>query len=133
MAIAASAITLLVSVTRNVRALYRAEPLPRRDGPARRGFHPGAVIGRRWLMFYIVGAGGVGLQLGCLWVLRELGRIDYLVATIIAVEVTVLHNFFWHGWWTWADRPRLASDVAAAAGAVQRHDRPHLDRRQRRR
>jgi putative flippase GtrA/phosphatidylglycerophosphate synthase len=115
-AIATLATTLLVSVARNVRALYRAEPLPRRDRPStpRISSRPG--IGRRLLMFYIVGTGGVGLQLGCLWALKELVRIDYLVATIIAVEVTVLQNFCWHSWWTWADRPATASEALRRLG-----------------
>jgi archaetidylinositol phosphate synthase len=110
-AIVALATTLLVSVARNVRALYRAEPLPRRDRPNAPMLSSERSIGRRLLMFYIVGAGGVGLQLGCLWTLKELLAIDYLVATIIAVAMTVLHNFFWHGWWTWADRPATPSEV----------------------
>lgn len=29
----------------------------------------------------------------------------YLAATAIAVELTVLHNFWWHERWTWRDRP----------------------------
>jgi hypothetical protein len=27
------------------------------------------------------------------------------VATVVAVELTILHNFWWHVRWTWADRP----------------------------
>jgi len=30
--------------------------------------------------------------------------LDYRVATILAVESAVLHNFAWHERWTWADR-----------------------------
>jgi putative flippase GtrA len=30
--------------------------------------------------------------------------MNYLPATALAVEVTVLHNFFWHDRFTWADR-----------------------------
>jgi len=31
-------------------------------------------------------------------------RLDYLLATGLAVEVAVLHNFLWHERYTWADR-----------------------------
>jgi putative flippase GtrA len=30
--------------------------------------------------------------------------MNYLLATALAVEVTVLHNFFWHERFTWSDR-----------------------------
>jgi putative flippase GtrA len=31
-------------------------------------------------------------------------RLNYLVATALAVEVAVLHNFLWHERFTWKDR-----------------------------
>jgi putative flippase GtrA len=30
--------------------------------------------------------------------------MHYLLATAVAVEISVLHNFVWHRKWTWADR-----------------------------
>ena len=30
--------------------------------------------------------------------------LNYLLATALAVEATVLHNFFWHERFTWSDR-----------------------------
>jgi putative flippase GtrA len=30
--------------------------------------------------------------------------LNYLLATALAVETAVLHNFLWHERWTWADR-----------------------------
>lgn len=30
--------------------------------------------------------------------------MNYLIATALAVEITVLHNFVWHERFTWADR-----------------------------
>ena len=32
-------------------------------------------------------------------------KLDYLLATAIAVEIAVIHNFLWHERFTWADRP----------------------------
>jgi putative flippase GtrA len=59
----------------------------------------------RWLSFNGVGALGVGVQLTMLAVLVKLAGVHYLVATAIAVETAVLHNFAWHQQWTWRDRP----------------------------
>jgi putative flippase GtrA len=47
--------------------------------------------------------------------------MSYLPATAIAVELAVLHNFFWHERWTWSDRTQ-----ASAAGQVGRLLRFHL-------
>ena len=58
----------------------------------------------RFLKFNGVGLAGFALQLGLLALLLRLG-LDYLVATGLAVELTVLHNFVWHQRWTWKDRP----------------------------
>ena len=58
----------------------------------------------RFLRFNGVGVAGFALQITLLTVLVYLG-VHYLVATALAVEAAVLHNFFWHERWTWADRP----------------------------
>jgi putative flippase GtrA len=60
---------------------------------------------RRWLKFNAVGLIGIGVQLAALAALRSLLHLDYLVATVLAVETAVLHNFLWHERFTWADRP----------------------------
>lgn len=57
----------------------------------------------RWLKFNLVGAIGIGVQLTCLWILTSLG-LSYLLATALAVEAAVLHNFIWHERFTWKDR-----------------------------
>jgi len=59
---------------------------------------------RRWFRFYAVGAAGVVVQAGVFAALALPLGPHYLVATAIAVEMAVLHNFFWHRRWTWADR-----------------------------
>jgi putative flippase GtrA len=60
--------------------------------------------GIRWLKFNAVGAGGIVVQLVALTLLKSGFRLDYLVATAMAVEAAVIHNFFWHERFTWADR-----------------------------
>jgi putative flippase GtrA len=60
--------------------------------------------GLRWLKFNAVGAGGILLQLAALAILKSGFRLDYLLATALAVEAAVIHNYFWHERFTWADR-----------------------------
>jgi putative flippase GtrA len=58
----------------------------------------------RWVKFYLVGAIGIGVQVIVLWLLRSKLHLDYLIATALAVEAAVIHNFVWHERFTWADR-----------------------------
>jgi putative flippase GtrA len=70
------------------------------------------------LRFYTVGAAGVVVQLAALALLKTGFGIGVLPATAIAVEMAVLHNFFWHERWTWADRRRVS--VPGQAGRLLR-------------
>jgi dolichol-phosphate mannosyltransferase len=56
-------------------------------------------------VFNVVGALGILVQIGSLWLLVHAGGIQYLAATAVATELAVLHNFAWHRAWTWSDRP----------------------------
>ncbi len=47
---------------------------------------------------------GVAVQLTVLLSLTEALGLNYLVATVLAVESAILHNFVWHERWTWRDR-----------------------------
>ncbi|HYM76620.1 MAG TPA: GtrA family protein [Candidatus Dormibacteraeota bacterium] len=58
----------------------------------------------RWLKFNFVGGIGIGVQFAALFLLKSLLHFDYLVATAIAVEAAVVHNFVWHEQFTWVDR-----------------------------
>jgi putative flippase GtrA len=58
----------------------------------------------RWLKFNLVGVIGIGVQLAALAVFRSFLQLNYLLATALAVEGAVLHNFLWHQCFTWADR-----------------------------
>jgi dolichol-phosphate mannosyltransferase len=59
--------------------------------------------GWRWCKFSLVGAMGIVVQLGTLALLTAAG-VNYLLATALAVEAAVLHNFAWHQNFTWSDR-----------------------------
>lgn len=74
--------------------------------------------GRRWLKFNLVGAIGIGVQLGVLALLRGGLGMDYLLATALAVEAAVVHNFIWHERFTWADRGSLT--LAQSLGRLLR-------------
>jgi putative flippase GtrA len=76
---------------------------------------------RHCLRFYTVGAAGVAVQLAALALLKGGFGVGVLPATAIAVELAVLHNFFWHERWTWVDRTR-----ARAGGQAGRLLRFHL-------
>jgi putative flippase GtrA len=79
----------------------------------------------RWLKFNLVGALGIAVQLTVLLVLNSGFHLNYLLATALAVETAVIHNFLWHERYTWADRvhpswqkslPRLLRFNLAAGG-----------------
>jgi len=72
----------------------------------------------RFLRFNGVGVAGFVVQLAVLSLLLYAGG-HYLVATALAVESAVLHNFWWHERWTWRDRP------AAGRGRLARLGRFH--------
>ncbi len=65
----------------------------------------------RWAKFNAVGVLGMGVQLAALGGFNRLLAGHYLVATCAALELTLLHNFWWHQRFTWRDRrsstPRL--------------------------
>jgi putative flippase GtrA len=67
----------------------------------------------RWLKFNAVGALGIGVQLAVLLGLESGFHLSYLLATALAVEAAVVHNFLWHERYTWADRvePSLRSSL----------------------
>jgi putative flippase GtrA len=80
--------------------------------------HHGSALFRRWVKFNVVGAMGMAVQFTILALLTNLFGVQYLVATAVAVECTVLHNFAWHERFTWADR-KLQNSHAVARRLVQ--------------
>lgn len=67
---------------------------------------------RRFARFSIVGAGGIVVQTLALMALLRFSDIHYMVATALAVELSVLNNFVWHRRWTWADRQASRAALA---------------------
>jgi putative flippase GtrA len=63
----------------------------------------------RWLKFNAVGAVGIAVQLGAFALFFSVLHLNYMLATGLAVETAVLHNFAWHERYTWKDRPHTGA------------------------
>jgi len=84
-----------------LRKLRRSGDGPDVDAQANAG---NASLLARWGKFNLVGLIGIGVQFGMLFLLKSVFHLHYLVATAVAVESAVLHNFIWHEKFTWMDR-----------------------------
>lgn len=60
-----------------------------------------------WLKFNLVGVVGMVVQTAVLALFNSFFGIRASLAFVCAVEIAVIHNFFWHEKWTWSDRPSL--------------------------
>jgi putative flippase GtrA len=65
----------------------------------------------RWFKFQAVGAAGTCVQLAGLFAFKECLGMGVGLATAAAVEIAILHNFWWHRGWTWARPGRQPSPV----------------------
>jgi putative flippase GtrA len=72
----------------------------------------------RFLQFALVGGIGVGVQLAVMAGMMVL-KVNYLVATGLAVEAAVVHNFLWHRRFTWADWAMPAARQSRKAQAIE--------------
>jgi dolichol-phosphate mannosyltransferase len=54
--------------------------------------------------FGLVGASGVGVNMGCLWYFSEILGWGIGVSGVLAIEISVLTNFVLNDQWTWKDR-----------------------------
>lgn len=62
----------------------------------------------RWGRFNLVGVLGMLFQLLLLWALNRLLGGRYLLASVLALELTLVHNFCWHRHYTWRERADAA-------------------------
>lgn len=73
---------------------------------------PGAAIGSHGVLlgtalrFGLVGVGGTAVNMLALHVLHGLGGLSILVASPLAVELAIVHNFLLNDWWTFRSRSR---------------------------
>jgi putative flippase GtrA len=71
---------------------------------------------RRWGVFNAVGLGGFVVQICAIAFLTRHFGWPVFVATLVAVELAALQNFFGHSYWTWADRPVPSAVEGPATG-----------------
>ena len=60
-------------------------------------------VGRLW-RFFVVGVLAAGLQSALLWAFVEVGELYYLLAAVVAIEITILSQYVLNNAWTFSDR-----------------------------
>jgi dolichol-phosphate mannosyltransferase len=63
-----------------------------------------SVLSSRIVKFGIVGASGVVVNVGGLYLLTEFAGFQYFIASLVAIELSILSNFTINLLWTWRDR-----------------------------
>ncbi len=58
----------------------------------------------RFVKFGLVGGTGIVVNMGSLYLLTEFAGIRYFLASLIAIELSILSNFSINLVWTWKDR-----------------------------
>lgn len=59
---------------------------------------------RQFLKFCLVGASGVVVNMGLLWLLTEIAGLFYLISAVVAIESSIINNFIWNDLWTFRER-----------------------------
>jgi len=92
------------------------------DLPSERASASGAAPSTlvRWCKFNLVGGMGIVVQFAALFLLKTVLHFDYLLATAVAVEAAVVHNFVWHEQFTWVDRVRTSEGQITSEAEAQR-------------
>ena len=60
-------------------------------------------VGRLW-RFFVVGVLAAGLQSVLLWTFVEVGDLYYVLAAVVAIEITILSQYVLNNAWTFDDR-----------------------------
>jgi dolichol-phosphate mannosyltransferase len=69
--------------------------------------HRGSAGWKEWervVKFGLVGLSGIAVNMGFLYYLTEYVGLYYLMASIIAIEISILNNFLWNDLWTFRSR-----------------------------
>ena len=61
-------------------------------------------MSKRFAKFALAGTAGFIVQVTALAALTSVAGVNYVIATVIAVEAAILANFVWHQRWTFRDR-----------------------------
>ncbi|MEF8842825.1 MAG: GtrA family protein [Haloarculaceae archaeon] len=60
-------------------------------------------VGRLW-RFFVVGALAAGLQSALLWTFVDVGELYYVLAAVVAIEITILSQYVVNNAWTLSER-----------------------------
>ena len=86
--------------------MTQARILPKGRIPTRSsGSTVGRICAGRLGKFLLTGLAGFLCQLAALWLLVSFLKVNYVVATITAIELAIVFNYGLHEKWTWSDRP----------------------------
>jgi len=69
----------------------------------------------RLMRFVTVGLGGAVVNMACLWLLAERLGVPLALASALAVQIAIVHNFLWNDLWTFRHRRRSGSRLARFA------------------
>lgn len=78
----------------------------------------------RMVKFGIVGGTGIGVNLAILYLLTDIAGLHYVASAFIAIEASIIFNFYFNERWTFRDRsgkgfwPRLLKYNAVAGVGV---------------
>ena len=67
------------------------------DGEKKGGL---SLFAKHAVQFYIVGASGVLVNLGILYLLTDIGGFWYVASQVIAITASITTNFFFNRYWT---------------------------------
>ena len=52
---------------------------------------------------------GMGVNTLCLYLFKGVWRIPIIPASLMAIEIAIVHNFVWYRYWAWGDRTEAGS------------------------
>lgn len=58
----------------------------------------------RGTKFNLVGWLGMVVNSGCLYFFKGILGVPLIPASLLSIEIAIIHNFIWHRYWTWKDR-----------------------------
>ena len=73
----------------------------------------------RVIRFILVGASGVVVNEGLLYILTNFAGLYYLVGSVIAVQCAILSNFFFNHFWTFRDRRTTGESILQRLGKFE--------------
>jgi len=64
------------------------------------------ILSYRFVKFLIVGFSGIIVNMALLYMLTEIAGLYYMFSSIVAIEISIISNFFLNNFWTWKEREK---------------------------